>query len=166
MNKERLEHLITALELEEMNGKVKNFNMGLWAHFDIDFETLDECEDEIASAVKGQGFYEDCLVIPPNACATAACAFGTAALYEPLYQEGLTLITSTERRDNTLQTTVYYDGEVEFAAASKFFEITNYESEFLFDPADYCEVDTQIKRSHVIRRIRWILNGNDARDFV
>lgn len=109
-------------------------------------------------------------------CATAACAFGYAALDPRLQAEGLSLyaidgalgrvtITSVADYNRLLlsnsmhQVWPTYAGLDAFAAASKFYGISRDAARFLFDPECYEESDP-IFPEDVIKRIEYLLDND------
>ena len=180
MNIERLELLKKALQEEELKEQIQTFDMETWGTFNLEPDNLEECEEEVSKiAHKESCFFtdiDDCRIIPPNACATAACALGTAALYPPLFDQGLRLITNTRLLKHKLHLgcTVYYEGHTETDAGAKFFDLSYDEARFLFNPAYYVdenhlaidepimEYPNDITRDVVINRIDALINGYDV----
>lgn len=196
MNRERLELLKEALELHQKETDAPRFNMNMWACLPkTEVEKVEKCTNEIREAYEdeyGLRDEEECGIVPPNVCATAACALGTGALYPPLFDQGLRLIFTTNNIDETLVAAPYFNGYFDFRAGAEFFDITESAAEFLFEPGNYftdcmvvignnsikylikylyetteeLKVDENneliITETDVIRRINWLLEKNDV----
>lgn len=71
--------------------------------------------------------------IVKRSCGTAACALGSAAIYPPFMEQGLTATLGGFVGD------VEYEEWEDFTAGQMFFNITYREAEWLFDPKLYLD---------------------------
>lgn len=77
-----------------------------------------------------------------ESCGTAACALGSACLYQPFVEAGLGLhdhipITQAAYKEVTQDAQPIFQGKWEFEAGADFFGITSRESVNLFAPTEY-----------------------------
>lgn len=90
-------------------------------------------------------------------CGTAACAFGSACLYEPFQEEGLHLAQFD------WQEGVYdpaYEGSVCYSAATLFFDLSFQEAQYLFDPQEYPGLDpAHITPQMVAERVQELIDS-------
>lgn len=158
MNKERLELLREALVEQQQNEKLL-FNMYIWGQVDTDqVDSMEHCNNEINQTFNNHVYGDnegDCLIVSPNVCCSAACALGTAALYPPLFDQGLRLVNSKLRIERGAMAMVYFDGYMDEKAAMRFFDISFHDAGYLFSPDVY--YDLEITEQHVIDRIDELL---------
>lgn len=79
-------------------------------------------------------------------CGTAACALGSAALYEPFMKMGLRI---------GYYNAPLYDENSEFDAGAEFFGINGRESEYLFSPSEYDQ--RKVTPRTVAKRVRELI---------
>lgn len=143
MNVERLELLKEAIREQQ---KKDLFDLSSWAYLDkeyfsSDHVTLRECEGEIKNNLDEQmrtNKEDRCFLIDPqhfSQCCSAACALGSAAVYQPLFDQGLRLIANV--RNGNAGDIIYFDGRIDFDAGAKFFGISLDDSDYLFEPGEY-----------------------------
>lgn len=118
MNKRRLLKLADLLEADAKNKKGVKFDLYAWAKKEVDGEL-----DRFAFK-KGE-------VVEVN-CSTAACAWGLAAISGAFKRQGVGYTISGY---GYLCPT--YGRKREFSAARAFFEISEKEADFLFEPSSY-----------------------------
>lgn len=119
-----------------------------------------------------------------DACGTAACAFGHAALDPRLQAEGLSLIGELNDTLDVVpirtiadfsawltcpNATGYadpcFDGETGFDAATAFYDITYDAADYLFDPTSYPRDAVGVTPEDVITRIERVIElGGEAPD--
>ncbi len=84
-------------------------------------------------------------------CGTAACALGSAALFEPFQKMGLRI---TKNGYNAGGFGIKYEDKSDFRAGAEFFGIGIHESYCLFDPSNYRTregiYDSHLDTSHAI----------------
>lgn len=85
-------------------------------------------------------------------CGTAACALGSAAVYPPFIELGLSL------KGTTLPDyyAPYFNGSRDYWAGVRFFGITFYEALYLFNPEAYSR--TQVKPYDVAERVAELIS--------
>lgn len=152
MNKERLLHLIEVLE----SNHETTFDMDSWGA-DLLFR------DNERSEVKFD-------------CGFSACALGHAALDPEFISQGLKLDFNDGARG--CNGTIVFQDHIDFKAGEIFFDISEEEAIFLFDPSEYMDgyeedasiqfylkiseetsfkESSEIKPGHVVERIKWLL---------
>lgn len=72
-----------------------------------------------------------------NACGTAACALGSAALFPPFAKKGLKLECYREGYGGEKIFSIKYKNFSQYRAGSEFFGISEEESRYLFNPMAY-----------------------------
>lgn len=118
MNRARLEmlhHMLT----EDMPREVVAFYMPTWQTKSSTLALITDEPDPRYLPV----------TLKEGDCGTAACAFGSAALYGPFREMGL-------RFDETYGWPTFA-GKISMPAAEEFFDISEKEAEYLFGPASY-----------------------------
>lgn len=103
---------------DELFPKAK-FDINEWLY--VDGQDKPENYDKSGACLIKEGF-----------CATAACALGSAALYEPFNKMGLKVFKNVPQ----------FNGVIGFDAGVDFFGISLEESYFLFNPSSYDEDDS------------------------
>lgn len=134
MRRDRLLRLIEVLEQVKQDGRP--FDMGRWVG-------------------SGSDTTVGLLDIPVEECGTASCAFGWAAR-DPVHRaQGIEL----KWHSQMLMWVPEFAGRMGFAAAETFYEITERQAIWLFDPPSYAAADKSI--AHVLARVR-VLAGEAA----
>lgn len=111
----RLKQLKYMLENHHKLFKTVKFDIDTWC-------SIKEMDDKIKDNTPANEI--------PKSCGTAACALGSAALYEPFRKEGLKIHC-------IVNADVIYRGAEGYDAGKKFFGITLNESENIFNPDFY-----------------------------
>lgn len=98
-------------------------------------------------------FRKTCKIGKKEACGTAACALGSAAIHPPFIRQGLRM--RVERGDNEGEP--YYLGKSGYEAGEKFFGITDEEAQKIFSPEEYCVLGNSISLKDVSERVAGII---------
>ncbi|KAH0542816.1 hypothetical protein GP486_008612, partial [Trichoglossum hirsutum] len=96
--------------------------------------------------------------VPVN-CGTSGCAWGLAAISGIFKDEGLTYEISSA---STTSLVPVFDGWRGFAAADRFFEISNAMAASLFDPMYYEVKDGREAELAVAKRVRTLVATGDT----
>ena len=70
-------------------------------------------------------------------CDTSACAMGWACMDPVFKSEGLQFNTASNYGNSGYSVYPWFEGEVTFRAAAKFFGLSEKQAEYLFDPGSY-----------------------------
>lgn len=148
MNTERLLKLADLLEADANNEKGVSFDLGAWIQ-----KRNPSGEFTTSGFVYGE-------VVPVN-CNTAACAWGLAAISGAFADDGVSY--TIDGYDRLIPT--FLDKRY-FVAAAYFFEISESESGFLFDPDFYPESKLRGRDGElfVAARIRELAAGKVTED--
>ncbi len=151
MNIQRLTELRDLLRADAANPVGVKFDLGSWAahsalsshaswHFDI---------------VDGK------VVKPPTmSCDTFACALGLACLHPAFQAQGLNFDTHFEGFQNTAVMIPQFEGHDAFEAGARFFDISQGDSEYLFDPDHYDGTPREAEGElFVAQRVDDLING-------
>ncbi len=100
--------------------------------------------------------YKSFHLVKQRECRTAACACGWATTIKEFNKAGLVLavnasVFDTEEEANSA--TLYYQGETDLDAARLFFDIGGLDSDYLFSPGHYTDVQ-KVSPDFVAERIR------------
>lgn len=90
-------------------------------------------------------------------CGTTACALGHMCMDREAINEGLFLHYDPRAPIERFQFVPYFEGQTEFAAAMRYFDISMDEAEHMFYPEMYSTF--KITRKMVIEHINHVLEG-------
>jgi hypothetical protein len=125
-NKERLQELAALLRTDAENPQGVRFNLRTW----IAYSTLEPGSSPvIITDCWPDDFY------PSINCSTTACAGGLAAMHPPFREQGL----SFRVKENHIMTPTY-EGVRGYEALSRFFDLEEDLTYYIFDPDAYSPV--------------------------
>lgn len=148
-NFERLEKLAWLMEnykkeLPRINHGITDFDMSNW---------LEPSYEDRDSGLA----YKECSIgkLKQWSCGTSACALGSAMYHPWFIEQGL--VPSRDGRTPNLIVGCRRSPLGGFAVASKFFGITDEQSEWLFDPEKYDDDGPNITPAQVAKRVRTLI---------
>lgn len=154
MNKDRGERLVVLLLADAAKPDGAQFDMSVWSK---------------ATGTAYRESYPINMTAPIKVdCGTQACALGLAAISGEFAKDGLSWEIYKYWDGQTEGMLVpTFNGDREYNAGKEFFELTDVETAFLFDPATYPYNLTKGAKAEteVVNRIRWLLDGKSTAEY-